>query len=174
MLYCQPPGSPGSHDLVLLVRPTLERDDVSLTSRGQQLRHGDDGEAHEGVRLADLLTLVPDLEEDLTAPARDLTEITVRTVGRGPRLTWRRCRSTRTEPRYRSCSGASGRGRPPPSPRTAPGTDLTQGWVFSQSREGVVISIHLLDNYFCQEALIKVVNRSHLFATFFLYQSPLD
>ena len=40
LLYCQPPGSPGSTvfpDLVLLVRPTLERDDVSLTSRGQQL-----------------------------------------------------------------------------------------------------------------------------------------
>ena len=56
---------------------------MSLTRRGQQLRHGHDGEAHEGVRLADLLTLVPDLEQDLTAPARDLTKVTVGTVGRG-------------------------------------------------------------------------------------------
>ena len=50
---------------------------MSLTGRGPQLRHGHDGEAQEGVRLADLLSLVPHLKQNLTAPARDLTEISV-------------------------------------------------------------------------------------------------
>ena len=50
---------------------------MSLTGRGPQLRHGHDGEAQEGVRLADLLSLVPHLKQNLTAPARDLTEVSV-------------------------------------------------------------------------------------------------
>ena len=63
--------------LVLLIRPALERDDVPLTGGGEELGHGHDGEAHEGIGFSNFLSLIPHLEQNLTAALGNFTEIKI-------------------------------------------------------------------------------------------------